>query len=150
MFAGAGIGSASYADTRLLSEALSLNIKIIPGYNGTEGEMAMMRGEICGQVASTSSVQGFVDAGFGSYILAIGGDIGTGQYADAVDQRPALFTLCQVATVEQQIGISIERVTPGRDLTGIAGQRRLVQLGVSQTDVAVAAVTKNVDRVHAR
>ena len=75
IFAGAGIGSASYADTRLLSEALGLNIKIIPGYGGTEGEMAMMRGEICGQLASTSSVEGFVDAGYGSYILAIGGDI---------------------------------------------------------------------------
>ncbi len=75
IFAGAGIGSASYADTKLLSEALALNIKIIPGYGGTEGEMAMMRGEICGQLASTSSVQGFVDAGFGSYILAIGGDL---------------------------------------------------------------------------
>ena len=75
IFAGAGIGSASYADTRLLSEALGLNIKIIPGYGGTEGEMAMMRGEICAQLASTSSVQGFVDAGYGSYILAIGGVI---------------------------------------------------------------------------
>ncbi len=75
IFASAGIGSASYADTRLLSEALGLNTKIIPGYGGTEGEMAMMRGEICGQVASTSSVQGFVNAGYGSYILAIGGDI---------------------------------------------------------------------------
>ena len=75
IFAGAGIGSASYADTRLLSEALGLNIKIIPGYGGTEGEMAMMRGEICGQVASTSSVQGFVDAGHASYILTVGGDI---------------------------------------------------------------------------
>lgn len=75
IFAGAGIGSASYADTRLLSEALGLNIRIIPGYDGTEAEMAMMRGEICGQVASTSSVQGFVDAGYGSYILAIGGKI---------------------------------------------------------------------------
>ncbi len=75
IFAGAGIGSASYADTRLLSEALNLNIKIIPGYEGTEAEMAMMRGEICGQVASTSSVQGFVDAGYGSYILTVGGDL---------------------------------------------------------------------------
>ena len=75
IFAGAGIGSASYADTRLLSEALGLNTKIIPGYGGTEGEMAMMRGEICGQVASTSSVQGFVDAGYASYILTVGGDI---------------------------------------------------------------------------
>jgi len=75
VFAGAGIGSASYADTRLLSEALDLNVKIIPGYEGTEAEMAMMRGDICGQVASTSSVQGFVDAGYGRYILSIGGDI---------------------------------------------------------------------------
>jgi tripartite-type tricarboxylate transporter receptor subunit TctC len=72
MFAGAGIGSASYADTRLLSEALSLSIKIIPGYEGTEAEMAMLRGEICGLVASTSSMQSFVDAGNGSYILTIG------------------------------------------------------------------------------
>ncbi len=75
VFSGAGIGSASYADTRLLSEALNLNIKIIPGYEGTEAEMAMMRGETCGQVASTSSVQGFVDAGYGSYILTVGGDL---------------------------------------------------------------------------
>ena len=37
--------------------------------------MAMMRGEICGQVASTSSVQGFVDAGYAAYILTVGGDI---------------------------------------------------------------------------
>ena len=75
IFAGAGIGSASYADTKLLSEALSLNTRIIPGYGGTEGEMAMMRGEICGQVASTSSVQDFVDAGHASYVLTLGGDI---------------------------------------------------------------------------
>jgi len=75
VFAGAGIGSASYADTRLLSEALDLKIRIIPGYEGTEAEMAMMRGEICGQVASTSSVQGFVDAGYGAYLLSVGGSI---------------------------------------------------------------------------
>lgn len=76
MFAGAGIGSASYADTRLLSEALDLNINIIPGYEGTEAEMAMLRGEICGLVASTSSMQSFVDAGNGRYLLTIGGRMG--------------------------------------------------------------------------
>ncbi len=75
IFSSAGIGSASSADTRLLSEALGLNTKIIPGYRGTEGEMAMMRGEICGLIASASSLQGFVDAGHASYILTIGGDI---------------------------------------------------------------------------
>ena len=74
-FSGAGIGSASYADTRLLSVALGLNIKIIPGYQGTESEMAMMRGEICGQIGPQSSSQGLVDAGYGNYILTIGGDM---------------------------------------------------------------------------
>jgi len=75
VFAGAGIGSASYAETRLLTEALALNVRIIPGYEGTETEMAMLRGEICGLVASTSSVQSFVDAGNGHFILTIGGDM---------------------------------------------------------------------------
>ena len=74
-FSGAGIGSASYADTRLLAEALGLNIKIIPGYEGTEAEMAMMRGEICGQVASSSSMHALVEAGFARYLISVGGDI---------------------------------------------------------------------------
>ncbi len=73
VFAGAGIGSASHAETRLLAEALDLNVRIIPGYEGNETEMAMLRGEICGLVASTSSMQSFVDAGNGRFILAIGG-----------------------------------------------------------------------------
>ena len=74
VFAGAGIGSASYAETALLAEALDLNVRIIPGYEGTETEMAMLRGEICGLVASMSSVQSFVDAGNGQFILTIGGE----------------------------------------------------------------------------
>jgi tripartite-type tricarboxylate transporter receptor subunit TctC len=73
IFAGAGIGSASYADTRLLAEALNLNVRIIPGYEGTEAEMAIMRGEICGLVASTSSLETFVAAGYGRFVLAVGG-----------------------------------------------------------------------------
>ena len=73
IFAGAGIGSASHAETRLLAEALDLNVRIIPGYEGNETEMAMLRGEICGLVASMSSMQSFVDAGNGRFILAIGG-----------------------------------------------------------------------------
>ncbi len=75
VFAGAGIGSASYADTRLLAEALELNVRIIPGYEGTEAEMAMMRGEVCGLVASASSVQSFVDGGYATFVLAVGGTI---------------------------------------------------------------------------
>ncbi len=74
-FGSAGIGSASYSDMMLLADALDLKVDVIAGFDGTEGEMSMMRGEICAVLGSTSSFQSFVDTGNGSFILAIGGDI---------------------------------------------------------------------------
>lgn len=73
--ASAGIGSASYTDTKLLAEAFDLNVNIIPGFEGNEGEMSMMRGEVCGQFGTTSSVQPFVDSGYGHFILTVGGEV---------------------------------------------------------------------------
>jgi len=74
-FSSAGIGSASYTDTKLLAEALKLNLEVLPGFDGTEGEMSMMRGEVCGQFGTTSSLQPFVDAGEGQFIMTVGGNI---------------------------------------------------------------------------
>jgi len=74
-FGSAGIGAAAYADTKLLGEAMGMNIEVIPGFDGTEGEMAMMRGEVCAQFGTTSSLQPFVDSGYGSFILTVGGTI---------------------------------------------------------------------------
>lgn len=74
-FASAGVGSASYIDTKLLAEAFELNIEIIPGFEGNEGEMSMMRGEVCGQFGTTSSIQPFVDSGYGHFILTVGGQV---------------------------------------------------------------------------
>jgi hypothetical protein len=58
----------------MLADGLELNIEMIPGYQGNEGEMAMMRGEVVGQVGSLSSLQPFIDAGNGFLAIAIGGD----------------------------------------------------------------------------
>ncbi|KKL94971.1 hypothetical protein LCGC14_1859270, partial [marine sediment metagenome] len=73
LFAASGVGSASYTETRMLADGLDLNIEMIPGYQGNEGEMAMMRGEVVGQVGSLSSLQPFIDAGSGFLAVAIGG-----------------------------------------------------------------------------
>jgi tripartite-type tricarboxylate transporter receptor subunit TctC len=73
-FAASGIGSASYTETKMLADALDLNIHMIPGYQGNEGEMAMLRGEVVGQVGSLGSLKPFIDAGNGFMALAIGGD----------------------------------------------------------------------------
>ena len=74
-FGSAGLGSASWSDMMLLADALELKVEVIPGFQGNEGEMSMMRGEICAIMGSTSSFQHFVDSGYGSLILSVGGDI---------------------------------------------------------------------------
>jgi tripartite-type tricarboxylate transporter receptor subunit TctC len=74
-FAAAGIGSASYTETKLLAEALDINAELIAGFSGNEGEMSMMRGEVCAQFGSTSSLQPFVDAGHGKFVLTVGGTL---------------------------------------------------------------------------
>lgn len=74
LFAAAGIGSASYNETNLLTSALGLDIKVVSGFNGNEGELAMMRGEVIGQIASLSSITPFVEAGNGQVVLSIGGE----------------------------------------------------------------------------
>ncbi len=71
--AAAGVGSAAYTDTIMISQALDLPIEVIPGFEGNEGEMSMLRGEVCGQVGSTSSLQPFVENGSGKFILQVGG-----------------------------------------------------------------------------
>ena len=68
-----GIGSAAYNDMRLIVEALSLNVKLVPGFAGNEGEMSMLRGEVAGTIGSRSSMQPFVDNNNGRFILEIGG-----------------------------------------------------------------------------
>ena len=72
----AGVGSAGYIDTRLAISAIHLNVQLIPGYNGSEGTMSMLRGETQGTIGSQSSYTQFVDDGNGIYALAAGGTAG--------------------------------------------------------------------------
>ena len=72
-FASAGVGSAAYVETKMLTGALKLPIKLITGYNGNDDQMAMRRGEIVGTIASRSSCEDFVKNGYGRFIAQIGG-----------------------------------------------------------------------------
>lgn len=72
-FATSGVGSASFVETKILSDALNLPIKIIPGFSGAEDMMAMRRDEITGIIGSRSSFEDFVKNGYARYIAQIGG-----------------------------------------------------------------------------
>jgi tripartite-type tricarboxylate transporter receptor subunit TctC len=73
----AGVGSAGYIDTRLAIAAIHLNVQLIPGYNGNEGTMSMLRGETQGTIGSQSSYAQFVDDGNGFYAMQAGGSAGS-------------------------------------------------------------------------
>jgi tripartite-type tricarboxylate transporter receptor subunit TctC len=73
-FAAAGVGSAAYNDTRILADALHLNVQIVPGFTGNEGEMSMLRKEVVAEVGTAESMADFVKQGHGFFALAISGD----------------------------------------------------------------------------
>ncbi len=73
-FAAAGVGSAAYNDTRILADALKLNVQIIPGFTGNEGEMSMLRSEVAAEVGTAESLETFVKQGHGFFALALSGN----------------------------------------------------------------------------
>lgn len=86
----AGVGSAGYIDTRLAVAALHLNVRLIPGYNGSEGTLGMLRGETQGTIGSESSYMQFVDNGNGYYALQIGGSTVRGSDGRPIPQADQL------------------------------------------------------------
>jgi len=73
-FAAAGIGSAAYVETVMLTAALKLPIKVLTGYNGNDDMLAMRRGEVVGTISARSTWDQFVANGVARYIAQIGGN----------------------------------------------------------------------------
>lgn len=71
MFAASGVGSASYIETRILEDALNLPLQIVPGFEGTEAELSMMRSEVVAQVGTATSLEMFVNNGNGRFLLVL-------------------------------------------------------------------------------
>ena len=105
-----GKGSASDIDTKLLANAFGLNVQVIPGFEGTEAEMSMLRGEIDAVVGSGSSLKSFVDNGQGRIVLEVGGQSGSSipqaQTLAKTDQAKSI-----VALIESQSQLA--RLTAG-------------------------------------
>ncbi len=108
-FATAGPGSASYVETVILTNTLKLPVKNLTGYNGTDDQLAMRRGEIVGSIASRSSYTTFIENGYGRYIAQIGGnDKDVPQLSSLVKDQKALDL---IALVQSQGDIA--RLTAG-------------------------------------
>jgi hypothetical protein len=72
-FSSSGVGSSGYNDTMMLGKVLKWNMKMVLGYDGTDSELAMRRGEIHAAVSSQSSAAMFAKNGYGRILVQIGG-----------------------------------------------------------------------------
>ena len=66
-----GVGSGDYNETLILAQALDANLKVIPGYNGNEADMAIMRGEVAGIIGTYTGLRGLIKAGEARVLLQI-------------------------------------------------------------------------------
>jgi tripartite-type tricarboxylate transporter receptor subunit TctC len=108
-FAAAGVGSASTIEATMLINTLNLPIKVITGYNGSDDQLAMRRGEVQGIIGSRSTFQQFVDEGHGKFIAQIGGsESDVPQLSSLVDSEEGKKA---ITLVESQSNIS--RLTAG-------------------------------------
>ncbi len=65
-----GVGSSSYSYTLMVGKALGINFKLIPGFSGSEADMAMLRGELDGQIGSLDNLRPMV-VSEGSRVLLV-------------------------------------------------------------------------------
>jgi tripartite-type tricarboxylate transporter receptor subunit TctC len=70
--AASGVGSSAYNEALIVATALEINTKVIPGYAGREGEMAMLRGEVDGTNGAYTGLLPFIKAKECRVILQIG------------------------------------------------------------------------------
>ena len=86
------------------------------------------------------------EAGVAGEVIG-GGDIGAGQLRQGIDEQLAVFGGGEVAAVDQKIARLDQCVTPCADRLGFLLQRFQIKGGVTQPDLALAAVTDQMDRV---
>jgi tripartite-type tricarboxylate transporter receptor subunit TctC len=92
LFATSGKTSASSIEMELISKALQLNTKMIPGFGGKGAELAVLRGDVSGVLGSYSSLSPFVLQGEGQAVLHIG---------DKVQLEPSPPSLESLVTSEE-------------------------------------------------
>lgn len=108
-----GVGSAAYAELHMLANVFGLNLKLLPGYSGTDDDMAIMRGEVAGKLGSISGQGPMVRNGRGRFIVQIGGARETGYgemtYAADVAETPDQIAVVNLIAAQSEIS----RVTAG-------------------------------------
>ena len=146
-FAAAGVGSAAYNDSKILADALHLNVQIIPGFTGNEGEMSMLRNEVMAEVGTAESMEQFVKQGHGFFALALSGDAkslpGVPRARDYVKDEHGKRLLTLVEALSE-----IGRLTagpPGIPAPVLAAEREALDAAMKDPDLLAEAKKLDLD-----
>ena len=90
-------GSSAHFESSLLATLLGWNMKQIYGFDGTEGELSVIRGDVDLVIGSLSSYQQYLNNGQMRILLSFGGPASPGvkqlQRSDFDDSKLAMFSL---------------------------------------------------------
>lgn len=70
--ASSGRNTAASLEAVMISKVLGLPLTPVPGFEGSEGELAMMRGDVRGMLGTYSSLRSFVEQGHGRILFFVG------------------------------------------------------------------------------
>ena len=92
LLATEGALSSAHLAVGMVAEALSLNARLIPGFSEDEAQLAVLRGEVDGLLASPTSLRALLAEGHARSLLRIGG---TGSFDDGVPTEDSLALRCR-------------------------------------------------------
>jgi tripartite-type tricarboxylate transporter receptor subunit TctC len=137
-FATSGPGGANYVEILGLAATMKLPIKMLSGYNGTEDQLAMRRGEIIGTIASRSAYDQFVKNGYGRYIAQFGGlEKDLPQMSTLVQEEDAK-RLVQLISVQGDIA-RLTAAPPGTPAPQLNALRAAYKMAMEDSDLRARA-----------
>ena len=87
LLATEGARSPAHVAVGIVAEVLDINARLIPGFSEDEAQLAVLRGEVDGLLASPTSLRALLDQGHARSVLRIGG---TGAFDDDVPTEDSL------------------------------------------------------------
>ena len=139
-FATSGPGGANFVETLAMASILKLPIKMLSGYNGTDDQLAMRRGEIAGTIGSRSSFEQFVGNGYARFIGQFGGaEKDVPQMIDLVKGNVEAERLVRLITAQGDIA-RLTAGPPGVPAPQLAALRAAYRSSMEDKDLQARAI----------
>ena len=144
-----GVGSQDHNETVILATALSAKFKVVPGYAGKEGEMAILRGEVPAMVGSYTGLMGMVAAKEGRVLMQYGSEHGIAglenvPHVNSISVAPSGKSLIKLVNSIDMIG-RLTAAPPGMPAGRLQGLRDTYKKALADPELVKDAKKYSLD-----